>query len=351
MSSFDYRSAGLNLDLYEEGIAAIAPLAKRTHSPRVLDGFGGFASLFSLENDPKRFGQNYQKPLLVTCTDGVGTKIRVAIMMEKHDTVGIDLVAMSVNDALCTGAEPVLFLDYVVMPEDNPKLLGAIVQGISAGCLQAGCALVGGETAIHPGDLEPGHYDLAGFCVGVVERDQAITGEKIRQGDVVLGLASTGLHSNGYSLARKVVFDHAKLDIDKYISELKATVGSALLEPTRIYVKPVIQALQKYPDAIHGLAHITGGGLVDNIPRVLPKNCQAVLKRGSWPLPPIFPWLQRLGNIEQKEMDRVFNGGIGFVVIAAPNHADSLQRHFQQAQIPTFIIGEVRPGPSEGVFA
>jgi len=210
---------------------------------------------------------------------------------------------------------------------------------------------VGGETAIHPGDLEPGHYDLAGFCVAVVERDQVITGQKTRAGDVVLGLSSTGLHSNGYSLARKVLFDHAKLDIDRHISELGTTVGNALLEPTRIYVKPVLQAIQNYPDAIHGLAHITGGGLVDNAPRILPQNCQVTLKRGSWPLPPVFPWLQRLGNIEQNEMDRVFNGGIGFVVIAASEKADALQRHFQQAQIPAFLIGEVRPGSPEVVFA
>jgi phosphoribosylformylglycinamidine cyclo-ligase len=351
MSSFNYQSAGLNLDLYEEGIAAIAPLAKRTHSRRVLDGFGGFASLFSLENDPKRFGKNYQNPLLVTCTDGVGTKLHVAVMMDKHDTVGIDLVAMSVNDALCTGAEPLMFLDYIVMPEDNPKLLTAIVKGIADGCLQAGCSLVGGETAIHPGDLERGHYDLAGFCVAIVERNQVITGEKNREGDVVLGLGSTGLHSNGYSLARKVVFDHAKLDIDKYVAELGTTVGAALLEPTRIYVKPVLAAMQSYPDAIHGLAHITGGGLVDNLPRILPGNCQVVLKRGSWPLPPVFPWLQRLGNIEQQEMDRVFNGGIGFVVIVAPERADAVKQHFHQAHVPAFVIGEVRTGSPEVVFA
>jgi phosphoribosylformylglycinamidine cyclo-ligase len=342
-----YSSAGLDLDLYEEGIAAIGPLAKRTHSPRVLDGFGSFASLFHL--DAKR----YRDPLLVTCTDGVGTKIRVACLANQHDTVGIDLVAMSVNDALCCGAEPLVFLDYVCMPADDPKLLTQIVKGVSEGCLQAGCSLVGGETAIHPGDLEPGHYDLAGFCVAVVERDQAITGQNIKPGDVVLGLSSSGLHSNGYSLARKVVFEHAKLTIDQRIPELGKTVGEALLEPTRIYVKPILSLLQHFAgqDAIHGLAHITGGGLVDNVPRVLPPGCHAVLRRSAWPLPPVLPWLQRLGDIEQTEMDRVFNGGIGFVVITSEQSADAVREHLLNQNIPTHTIGEIRSGKPGVTFA
>jgi phosphoribosylformylglycinamidine cyclo-ligase len=341
-----YRSAGLNLDLYEEGIAAIGPLARRTHSPRVLDGFGSFASLFHL--DVKR----YRDPLLVTCTDGVGTKIRVACMMGKHDMVGIDLVAMSVNDALCCGAEPLIFLDYVCMPEDDPKLLTEIVKGISEGCMQAGCSLVGGETAIHPGDLEPGHYDLAGFCVGVVERDAVITGEKIRPGDVVLGLSSSGLHSNGFSLARKVVFEHAKLMADQHVPELGRTVGEALLEPTRIYVKPIQALLKQFggTDAIRGLAHITGGGLIDNVPRVLPAGCQAMVRRGSWPLPPVLPWLQRLGPIDQAEMDRVFNGGLGFVVVVAPDHAAAARQLLITHHVSSHVIGEIRAGEAGVVF-
>ncbi len=344
----NYRSAGLNLDLYEEGIAAIAPLAKRTHSARVLDELGGFASLFSLENDPKRFTKNYRDPVMVTCTDGVGTKIHVAVLMDRHDTVGIDLVAMSVNDALCTGAEPVVFLDYVCMPHDDPSLLKQIVQGISDGCLQAECALVGGETAIHPGDLDPGHYDLAGFCVGIVERDKIINGRTIRPGDVVLGLSSSGLHSNGFSLARKVIFDHAKLKVSSLVPELGQTVGEALLTPTRIYVKPIKKLLQNFgPQAIHGLAHITGGGLVDNLPRVLPPGCRADIKRGAWPIPPIFPLLQRLGNIEQAEMDRVFNGGIGFVVIAAEEQALAMQTQLQAEHYPAHVIGGIVPGDPE----
>jgi phosphoribosylformylglycinamidine cyclo-ligase len=351
MSSITYRSSGLNLDLYEEGIAAIAPLAKRTHGPRVLDGFGGFASLFSLENDPRRFTKNYRQPYLVACTDGVGTKIHVAIQMNKHDTVGIDLVAMSVNDALCTGAQPVLFLDYVVMPEDNPSLLAEIVRGVSDGCLQADCSLVGGETAIHPGDLEAGHYDLAGFCVGVVERDQVVTGQKIKPGDVVLGLASTGLHSNGFSLARKVVFKHAGLAVDARMPELGRTVGEALLEPTRIYVRPVQKMLNEFPAAVHGLAHITGGGLVDNVPRILPEGCGVVLRRGSWSLPPVIPWLQKLGDIAQSEMDRVFNGGIGFVVVAEASAAEAMRECLEREQVPTYRIGEVVSGKSKVDFS
>lgn len=335
-----YESAGLNLDLYEEGIAAIGPLAKKTHSPRVLDGFGSFASLYDL--DVKRF----RDPLLVTCTDGVGTKIHVARMMNKHDTVGIDLVAMSVNDALCCGAEPLVFLDYVCMPADNPKLLTQIVKGVSDGCFRAGCSLVGGETAIHPGDMDEGHYDLAGFCVGVVERGQAITGAAVKPGDVVLGLSSSGLHSNGYSLARKVVFEHAQLKVDQEVPQLRATVGAAMLEPTRIYVKPILDLLSHFrgQDVIHGLAHITGGGLVDNIPRVLPAGCQVNLRRGSWPMPAILPWIQKLGSIEQKEMDRVFNGGLGFVVIVAAPEAKAVRDRLQNAKVMTHLVGEVVAG-------
>lgn len=341
-----YRSAGLNLDLYEEGISAIAPLAKQTHSHRVLDGFGSFASLYDLDVS------RYRQPLLVTCTDGVGTKIHVARKLNKHDTVGIDLVAMSVNDALCCGAEPLVFLDYLCMPEDNPTLMTQIVLGITTGCMRAGCSLVGGETAIHPGDMESGHYDLAGFCVAVVERDEVITGEKIKPGDQVLGLSSTGLHSNGYSLARKIVFDHAKLDINQMVRELGTTVGAALLEPTRIYVKPILELLKhfKEQDAIHGLAHITGGGLVDNIPRILPAGCQVNLRRGTWPMPSILPWLQKLGSVEQSEMDRVFNGGLGFIVIASRESAKAVKAHLENARVMTHFVGEVVEGSPQVAF-
>src|SRR5437588_6257445 len=315
MSSVSYRDAGLDLDLYEQTLAALPPLLRRTHSPRVLDGFGGFASLFSLDYNSRLFARNYRHPVLVTCTDGVGSKLKVASLAGKHDTVGIDLVAMSVNDCLCTGGEPLLFLDYLAMPRDNPPLTRDLIKGISDGCMEADCALVGGETAILPDFYQPGDYDLAGFCVGVVERDHIINGRSIRPGDVVLGLASSGLHSNGYSLVRKVVFEHAGLKVTDFVPELRRTVGEELLEPTRIYVRPIKNILQHYPikkRVVRGLAHITGGGLVDNVPRVLPPGRRVFLRR-NWPVPPVFGWLQGLGNIEQAEMDRVFNGGIGFV--------------------------------------
>src|SRR5436309_4569621 len=229
MASVRYRDAGLDLDLYEQTLAGIAPLLRRTHTPRVLDGFGGFAALFSLDYNSRLFAKNYRHPVLVTCSDGVGSKLKVAALMRKHETVGIDLVAMSVNDCLCTGGEPLMFLDYLALPKDDPPLIKQIIKGISAGCIEADCALVGGETAILPDVYQPGDYDLAGFCVGVVEKDHIVNGKAIQVGDVVLGLASTGLHSNGYSLARKIVFDVAKLNVTDFVPELGRTVGEELL--------------------------------------------------------------------------------------------------------------------------
>jgi phosphoribosylformylglycinamidine cyclo-ligase len=341
-----YREAGVDLEVYEKSLAGMVPFLKRTHTPRVLDGFGGFASLFSLDYNCRLFAKNYRHPVLVSCTDGVGSKLKVAALMNKHDTVGIDLVAMSVNDALCTGGEPLIFLDYLAMPKDDPALTRDLIKGISDGCLEADCSLVGGETAILPDFYAPGDYDMAGFCVGVVERDHIINGRTIRPGDVVLGLASTGLHSNGYSLVRKVVFEHAGLKVTDFVPELGRTVGEELLEPTRIYVRPVKNILQHYPikkRVVRGLAHITGEGLPGNVPRVLPPGCRAVLKRG-WPVPPVFPWLQRLGGIEQAEMETVFNVGIGFVMIVSAYYAESIQRQLCEERVPTFVIGEIREG-------
>jgi phosphoribosylformylglycinamidine cyclo-ligase len=342
-----YKDAGLDLEVYEQSLAGMVPLLKRTHTPRVLDGFGGFASLFTLDYNCRLFAKNYRHPVIVSCTDGVGSKLKIAGLMNKHDTVGIDLVAMSVNDCLCTGGEPLVFLDYLAMPKDDPALTRDLIKGISDGCMEADCALVGGETAILPDFYGPGDYDMAGFCVGVVERDDIINGRAIRPGDVVLGLASTGLHSNGYSLVRKVVFELAGLKVSGHVPELGRTVGEELLEPTRIYVRPLKAILQHYPvkkRVVRGLAHITGGGLVDNIPRVLPPGRRVFLRRGSWPVPPVFTWLQGLGDIEQAEMDRVFNQGIGFVVIASPYYADSIQRRLEEDRVRTYVIGEVRQG-------
>jgi phosphoribosylformylglycinamidine cyclo-ligase len=351
-----YRDAGLDLELYERTLASIAPLLKRTHSPRVISDpssgkrgkkGGFFASLFSLDYNSRLFAKNYRRPVLVTCTDGVGSKLKIAALMNKHDTVGIDLVAMSVNDCLCTGGEPLVFLDYLAMPKDDPALSRDLIKGISDGCMEADCALVGGETAILPDFYQPGDYDMAGFCVGVVERDHIINGRSIQPGDVVLGLASKGLHSNGFSLIRKIVFEIAGLKVTDFVPELGRTVGEELLEPTRIYVRPVKNVLNHYPikrGVIRGLAHITGGGLVDNIPRVLPAARRVIIQRGSWEAPPVFGWLQRLGNIEQAEMDRVFNQGIGFVMIVSPFYAESIQCQLAEDRVKAWVIGEVREG-------
>jgi phosphoribosylformylglycinamidine cyclo-ligase len=352
-----YRDAGLDLEVYAQSLAGMAPFLKRTHTPRVLPppfpprkggkGAGGFAALFSLDYNSRLFARNYRHPVLVSCTDGVGSKLKIASLVGRHDTVGIDLVAMSVNDCVCTGGEPLMFLDYLAMPKDDPALTRDLIKGVSDGCMEAECALVGGETAILPDFYQPGDYDMAGFCVGVVERDHIIDGRAVRPGDVVLGLAGTGLHSNGYSLVRKVVFERGGLRVTDVVPDLGRSVGEELLEPTRIYVRAVKTVLEHYPvkrRVVRGLAHITGGGLIDNVARVLPPGRRAFLKRGSWPVPPVFDWLSRLGSVEQAEMDRVFNGGIGFVMIVSPYYADSIRARLEEERFPTYIIGEVREG-------
>jgi phosphoribosylformylglycinamidine cyclo-ligase len=346
-AKLDYRAAGLDLELYEKTIDAIAPLAKRTHSTRVLDGFGGFASLFSLDFNTRLFARNYKNPVLVSCTDGVGTKLKVAGLMNRHDTVGIDLVAMSVNDCLCTGGEPLLFLDYLAMPKDDPELARQLIKGVSDGCIQAECSLVGGETAILPDFYAPGDYDMAGFCVGVVERDHIIDGRHVRVGDKVIGLASSGLHSNGYSLARKIVFERAGLKVGDHVEELGTTVGEALLEPTRIYVKPLRNVLANYPvkrRVVRGLAHITGEGLEGNVPRVLPAGRRVAIDKKAWKRPPVFDWLQRLGDVDEAELCRVFNVGIGFVMIVSDYYANHIIQQLAEEDCPAWVIGEVRDG-------
>ncbi|VTS06639.1 phosphoribosylformylglycinamidine cyclo-ligase [Tuwongella immobilis] len=348
MSEITYRDAGLNLDTYEETLEGIRPLMLRTQDrTRVLDGFGGFASLFDLDPNRWLFNRKYRKPVLVTCTDGVGTKLKIATMMDRYETVGIDLVAMSVNDALCTGAEPLVFLDYLAMPKDDPTLTKRLMVGMSEGCMQAQCSLTGGETAILPDFYAPGDFDMAGFCVGVVDKDRIIDGKQIQVGDAVIGLESSGIHSNGYSLVRKLAFDIAKLGVHDRVPELSQTVGETLLTPTRIYVQAVHAILRNYPvkkRVVRGLAHITGGGLVDNVPRILPPGRRVFLKRGSWPIPPVFTWLQGIGNVPQAEMDRVFNMGIGFVMVVAPYFAESIIRQLAAEGVPAHLIGEVREG-------
>jgi len=349
MAKVTYKDAGVDLDVYEQSMARLPALLKRTYSPRVLGRDGGFAGQFQLDFGSPMFARRYEDPVLVSCTDGVGTKLKVAQQTGVHNTVGIDLVAMSVNDALCCGAEPLFFLDYVAMSHDDPELLEQLVQGISDGCLQADCALLGGETAIMPDLYARGDYDLAGFCVGVVERKRTIDGQGIVPGDIVLGVAASGLHSNGYSLARKVVFEIAGLSVDDYVDELEATVGEALLTPTRIYARPVREILAHYKikSVVHGIAHITGGGLCENLERIVPDGIRLHLRR-SWTVPPVFTWLKRLGEIDDAEMDRVFNLGIGLVLVVRPFFAESVQHQLTDLGLENWVLGEAAAG-TQGV--
>ena len=334
-----YKDAGVDLEVYAESMSRLPKLVAGTFSSRVMRLDGGFAGLFRLQQD----GKKYDDPVLVSCTDGVGTKLKLACAAGKHDTVGIDLVAMSVNDAICCGAEPLFFLDYVAMPKDDPDLLEAIVSGIAAGCKDSGAALIGGETAIMPDLYQPGEYDLAGFCVGVAERANIIDGKAITPGDRLIGIASSGLHSNGFSLARKAV-EIAELKGTDFVSELGCTVFDALLEPTRIYVKPVLQLLAEFGanNGIHGIAHITGGGLEENLSRVLPKGTKANILPDSWAVPKVFAWLQKIGNIDAAEMARVFNMGIGLVLVVKSEHFDDIRKALDAMSLENFELGTIK---------
>lgn len=352
MGKATYKDAGVDLDLYADSMRRVQQLLSRTHSPRVIGLEGGFAGLFQLDFASPLFARRYEDPVLVSCTDGVGTKLKVATRVGVHNTVGIDLVAMSINDALCCGAEPLFFLDYVAMSHDDPPLLEQIVQGITSGCLQADCALLGGETAIMPDIYSRGDYDLAGFCVGVVDRKRIIDGRSIAASDVLIGIPSSGLHSNGYSLVRKIVFEIAGLDAQDHVEELGRTVGEALLEPTRIYARPLRQILGHYKvkSVVHGIAHITGGGVRDNLERILPDGCQAVLRKESWPTPPVFTWLARLGEVEPTEMERVFNMGLGLILVVSPFYAESIRAQLLQNGLESFSIGQIIAGPPSVVW-
>ena len=335
-----YKDSGVDLDIYAESMARLPKLVRRTFSDRVLRLDGGFAGLFQLNSKTAQ----YTNPVLVSCTDGVGTKLKVACQANRHATVGIDLVAMSVNDAVCCGATPLFFLDYVAMPKDDPDLLEQIVAGIAEGCLQSGCALLGGETAIMSDLYQPGEYDLAGFCVGVAEKEKIIDGKAIQPGDVLIGVESSGLHSNGFSLVRKIVFDVARLNINDFVPELGQTVADVLLTPTRIYVKCAAAVLERWEanGEITGIAHITGGGLVENVNRILPTGRSLHIDR-CWEEPKVFSWLQRLGNVEDSEMDRVFNRGIGLVLAVRPAIADEVLSLIPSAtNFRAWNIGQVR---------
>jgi phosphoribosylformylglycinamidine cyclo-ligase len=346
MSSVTYKSAGVDLDLYDDAMRRLPPLMQRTFTPRVLPMADAFAGLIRLNASHRPFRHQYDDPVLVSGTDGVGTKLKVAQLARSYRTVGIDLVAMSVNDCLCLGAEPLLFLDYLALGKDNPDLIVQLVEGVSEGCLQAGAALLGGETAIMPDLYQGDDFDMAGFCVGVAERSRILDGKAIRPGDALIGIASSGFHSNGYSLIRRIVFGIAGLTVDQRIPDLDRTVAEVLLEPTRIYASLTLRLLKEFParTATSGLAHITGGGLKDNIERLLPEGCRANINRRSWDVPPEFAWLQGLGNVDREEMFRVFNMGIGFVAIVRAPFADAVRRMLHAAGAPAWLIGEIRAG-------
>ena len=346
-----YRDAGVDIDAADEFLGRIKGMVRKTLTPRVIDKPGGFAGLFSLDFDQKLFARRYRKPTLVACTDGVGTKLKVAFAMRKYDTVGIDLVAMSVNDLIVQGAEPLFFLDYIATGKVSKGALVEVMKGITEGCLQAGCALLGGETAEMPGFYADDEFDLAGFAVGVVPRSKIIDGSRVRPGDVVIGIHSSGLHSNGYSLARKVLFDKGGLAYDKHFDELGCTIGEAVLRPTLIYTKVMERVWSEYKvkHVIKAIAHITGGGLVDNIPRVVPKNVDIVIDRESWEVPPLFEIIRRIGEVEPREMYRVFNMGIGMTLIVPPYYADAIVRRIGQVRLGNYrfragVIGEVVAG-------
>jgi phosphoribosylformylglycinamidine cyclo-ligase len=331
-SPLSYRDAGVDIDAGDALVERIKPFARRTLRPEVLTGIGGFGALVEI-------GRRFREPVLVAGTDGVGTKLKLAFELGRHDTVGIDLVAMSVNDVLVQGAEPLFFLDYFACGKLDVDVATAVIRGIAQGCEQAGCALIGGETAEMPGMYPEGEYDLAGFAVGVVEKSAIIDGKAIAPGDVILGLGSSGPHSNGYSLVRKIV-TATGADLGSAFGE-RGTLGAALLAPTRIYVKPLLALMQALP--VKGLAHVTGGGLVENVPRVLPGAVQARLERAAWPRPPIFDWLQQRGQVADAEMHRVFNCGIGMVVIVAAADADRAQQMLAAAGEAVHRIGTVVP--------
>ena len=328
--SISYRDAGVDIDAGDALVEDIKPYAKRTMRPEVLAGIGGFGSLFEV---PKK----YKNPVLVSGTDGVGTKLKLAFQLNKHDTVGIDLVAMSVNDILVQGAEPLFFLDYFACGKLEVGTAAQVIKGIAEGCEQAGCALVGGETAEMPGMYPAGEYDLAGFAVGCVEKDAIINGSTITEGDVVLGLASSGAHSNGYSLVRKLIeLSGISMDSNFHGKPFREVV----MAPTRIYVKPLLKLLAALP--VKGMAHITGGGLTGNVPRVLPENLTAEIDGRSWTMPPLFQWLQAQGNVTHDEMHRTFNCGIGMVVIVSAADAEQTKALLQEEGETVHVIGKIR---------
>jgi phosphoribosylformylglycinamidine cyclo-ligase len=337
-----YRDAGVDIDAQDEALGRIKQLIRSTATPGVLSELGSFGGLFA----PDLAGCD--SPVLVSSADGVGTKLRIAFLTGIHDTVGRDLVNHCVNDILVQGARPLFFLDYVATGRLDPGVLEAVVRGLATGCREVGCALLGGETAEMPGFYADGEYDVAGFIVGLVDRARILDGSRIAVGDRLIGLPSAGLHTNGFSLARKVFFEVAGLTVDDRVDELGDTVGALLLAEHRCYSEPLAAPLAD--GRLHGMAHITGGGLTDNLPRVLPEGAAARVDRGSWEIPPLFDYLQRIGNVQTDEMFRTFNMGIGMVAVVAPDDADGLERHLDELGEPHVRIGEVVPGNGEVIY-
>jgi len=335
----DYQQAGVNIEAGRSFVEQISSLVQKTHRQEVLGGLGGFGGYFQLPS-------GYTEPVLVSGTDGVGTKLKLAHRLNQHQTVGIDLVAMCVNDILTCGAEPLFFLDYIATGKLEPEQLKAVVEGISNGCETSGCALLGGETAEMPGFYQEGEYDLAGFCVGIVEKSQLLDGSQVEVGDRAIGLASQGLHSNGFSLVRKIVADQGIDWLAKFPEFGDKTLGDVALTPTQIYVKPVLEVIRAGYE-IHGMAHITGGGLPENLPRCLSNNQSVHLNLGSWSIPPIFSWLAQQGNLSVETLYETFNMGIGFVLMVPPAVAEELRRFFKDQHVTAYDIGEVVSGNGE----
>ena len=333
----DYKKAGVDIEAGYRSVELMKEYVKETARPEVLGGLGGFSGAFSLSAI-----KNMEKPTLVSGTDGVGTKIKLAFLMDQHDTVGIDCVAMCVNDIVCAGGEPLFFLDYIACGKNYPEKIAAIVKGVAEGCKQAGAALIGGETAEHPGLMPEEEYDLAGFAVGVIDEKDLITGENIKPGDVLVGIASSGVHSNGFSLIRKV-FEMTKESLDTYYDELGKTLGEALIEPTKIYVK-ALKSIKEAGITIKGCSHITGGGFYENIPRMLPEGVSAMVKKDSYPVPPIFRLIQEKGNIEEQMMYNTYNMGLGMVLAFDPEDADQAIAAIKAAGETAYVVGKAKAG-------
>ncbi|EIW19863.1 MULTISPECIES: phosphoribosylformylglycinamidine cyclo-ligase [Pelosinus] len=342
MSQLTYRDAGVDIDAGNKAVDLMKKHVRSTYRPEVLGDIGGFGGLFALDV------AKYRQPVLVSGTDGVGTKLCIAFMADKHDTIGQDAVAMCVNDILVQGAEPLFFLDYLAVGKLSPEQVAAIVSGIAGACLESGCSLIGGETAEMASFYKNGEYDIGGFAVGVAERSKLITGQTIEPGDVLIGLPSSGLHSNGYSLVRKICFDVKQMDINQFVPELQKTLGEELLIPTKLYPKACLPLIEKF--AIKGMVHITGGGFYENIPRVLPEGCGAMVDTESWPKPPVFALLQQWGNVAWTEMYRTFNMGIGMILVVSPADVKEIQDDLSARGEASFIIGQVTQGAKETVL-